>query len=631
MKWLYYIVLLTAFISSDMKADERILSFHSDIQISIDGSMQVKETILFRAENNQIKRGIYRDFPTHYKDRLGNNYQVKFEVQKVLRDGQAESFHTESKSNGIRLYLGNEDYLLPVAEYTYSIIYHTDRQLGYFADHDELYWNSTGNGWIFPIDKVTVEVHLPNDIPSENITLEAYTGPTGAKGSDYQAMINQQGNAQFISTRTLMSYEGLTIVTAWPKGFIKKPDVAQNLGYLLDDNFSLLLGLVGLLIVLFYYLWVWNKVGKDPEAGVIFPHYSAPNGFSPASMRYISRMGYDHKTFATAIVNLAVKGALTINESSKKYSLTLLSIDQIELAAGEQVLLKQLFSKGNTVKLENTNHSLISKSIHAHKRSLKQNYNKIYFNMNSVWLLPGFLISIGFIAAIFLTVKSTAGPENLFLLLWLTAWTTGVVALTATLINFWRSALSGKGYIAAILLTLFVLPFFAAEVFVIWKFNFSLPLVLTVATIISMNMLFFKLLKAPTRAGRKLLDKIDGFKMYLNVAEKDELNLKNPPEKTPAIFEAFLASAMALDVEQRWAEKFASVFASMQQTGQDYQPVWYQGSHWNSYNLGGFTAAVGNNLSSAISSSSTAPVSSSGSGGGGSSGGGGGGGGGGGW
>ena len=141
--------------------------------------------------------------------------------------------------------------------------------------------------------------------------------------------------------------------------------------------------------------------------------------------------------------------------------------------------------------------------------------------MNSIWLVPGFIVSIGFIVAIFLNVQSTAGPDTLFLLLWLSIWTVGVIGILKVMITVWKSALNGKGYGAAIATTLFAVPFFAAEIFVINKFQFSIPLILTVALIISSNMLYFSLLKAPTLAGRKLLDKIGGFKLYLDTAEKD--------------------------------------------------------------------------------------------------------------
>jgi len=631
MKFISAIIILACLFPFTTNADERILSYKSEIEVLVDGSMKVKETIVVRAERNRIKRGIYRDFPTLYKDRFGNDYRVAFDIERVLRDGVTETYHTKSESNGIRLYIGHKDHFLTNGEYTYTIRYRTDRQLGFFESFDELYWNVTGNGWIFPIDEVIAEIRLPSSIPNDTLALDAYTGLAGAKGKHFQSSLNA-GMVIFQTTRSLSANEGMTISVTWPKGYVTEPDLAQNIGYILDDNYSLLLGLIGLLIVALYYIFVWNKVGRDPEAGVIFPHYYPEKGYSPASMRYISRMGYDHKTFATAIVNLAAKGAVEIDDTdSTKYQLTRLFPTTLKLAAGEKVLLEKLFSKSHTVILENSNHRLIQKSIAAHKKSLSNDYNKIYFKMNSVWLLPGFIVSLATVAAIFLTVKSSVGEESLFLLIWLSGWTVGVIVLSLIVFRLWQAALSGQGYLGAIGMTLFALPFFSAELFVIWKFQFSIPLVLTVASIISANILFYHLLKAPTRAGRKLLDKIEGFKMYLDVAEKDELNLKNPPEKTPEIFEIYLAYAMALDVEQHWAEKFTSVFARLEEQGKHYQPSWYHGSHFHTNNLTNFTSAIGSNLSSAISSSSTAPGSSSGSGGGGSSGGGGGGGGGGGW
>ena len=132
-------------------------------------------------------------------------------------------------------------------------------------------------------------------------------------------------------------------------------------------------------------------------------------------------------------------------------------------------------------------------------------------------------------------------------------------------------------------------------------------------------------MKAPTLLGRRLMDRIDGFKLYLEVAEKDELNFANPPEKTPELFERYLPYAIALDVEHEWADKFASVMQNAAQSNH-YSPSWYRGSSWHNNNYANFASSMGTGMSSAISSSSTAPGSSSGGGGGGFSGGGGGGG-----
>jgi uncharacterized membrane protein len=144
------------------------------------------------------------------------------------------------------------------------------------------------------------------------------------------------------------------------------------------------------------------------------------------------------------------------------------------------------------------------------------------------------------------------------------------------------------------------------------------------------NGVFGYLLKAPTVAGQAIIDKVRGFKMYLEVAEGEELKrvATPPPPLTPEIYHAYLPAALGLGVEQRWSERFAQVFAQQPNTA---QPGWYSGRSWDHNDLGSFSSSLGKSFDQAISSASTAPGSSSGSGGGGSSGGGGGGGGGGGW
>jgi uncharacterized membrane protein len=176
---------------------------------------------------------------------------------------------------------------------------------------------------------------------------------------------------------------------------------------------------------------------------------------------------------------------------------------------------------------------------------------------------------------------------------------------------------------------LFALPFWAGELVGLTMLvkHFSLLAIASLLLAFILNVVFYQWLKAPTLAGRKLLDKIEGFRDYLEMAEKDEMNLRNPPDKIPALFEIYLPFAVALDVEQQWAEKFSSVFAQLEKDGQRYAPAWYHGHHFTAASFGNFT----NSFASTVSSAATPPGSSSGSGGGGSSGGGGGGGGGGGW
>ena len=165
-------------------ADERILKFHSDIVILPDGWIDVTETITVRAEGKRIRRGIYRDFPTEYYDRLGNRYEVDFKLLSLLRNGTAEASHTQRMRNVVRVYFGSADRYLNSGDHTYAFRYRASRMLGFFEEHDELYWNVTGFDWAFPIDKASATVSLAFSPPVHEITHEAYTGPHGASGRD---------------------------------------------------------------------------------------------------------------------------------------------------------------------------------------------------------------------------------------------------------------------------------------------------------------------------------------------------------------------------------------------------------------------------------------------------------------
>ncbi|TNF91025.1 MAG: DUF2207 domain-containing protein, partial [Gammaproteobacteria bacterium] len=308
------LLVANAILVSIAVADERILDYHSDITINRDGSMIVDESITVRAEGRRIVRGIYRDFPTDYRDEFGNQYVVEFDVLGVRRDGTDEDWHTERRSNGVRVYVGDANRKLNPGTYTYTIRYRTDRQLGFFEKHAELYWNVTGNGWAFSIDEVSAIVKLPGQPSANQLVMEGYTGRYRSQGRDYESWTDQ-ARAGIRSTRVLAPQEGLSLVVSFPKGLVAEPTTADRLGYLLTDNRGLLLALVAIIASFIYLSVTWHRLGRDPDSGVIFAHYEPPEGYSPASARYISRMSYDAGVFSAAVLNLAVKGHVSIDKS----------------------------------------------------------------------------------------------------------------------------------------------------------------------------------------------------------------------------------------------------------------------------------------------------------------------------
>ena len=556
-------------------AQERILDYDSDVTVNADGSLAVVETIRVRAEGNQIRRGIYRDFPTRYKDRYGNRMVVDFELLGVERDGRPEPYFTEPVANGVRINTGSDEFLPVPSDITYTLRYRTTRQLGFFAEHDEIYWNVTGLGWAFPIDQARARVKLPAAVPGVQMRLDAYTGYDGDKGAAFEAASPSDGVATFRTTAPLAPQQGLTVVVGFPKGLVAEPTPTQRWAWFLRDNGGVLVALAGLLALLAFYGWRWYRYGRDPQAGPIFPQYVPPEGFTPGEMRMLRRMSHDHLCFASDVVDMAVHGYLHIHEggSGKADGWRLVRVpgaDAAKLGQSQQALTEKLFSAGDEIVLKNTEASRLSGAIVAHMTAMTSKLKPRYFIGNGGSLLMGLVFSLA----------------------------VGVAALVVA---------GGTGAAALMALALAALAAHVAFAF---------------------------LLKAPTREGRQRLDEIEGLRLYLGVAERDELrSLKGPAAEgaEPALdagrYEALLPFAMALEVEKAWTGKFTRAVG--ESAARESSPSWYHGrGAVGTMGLAGMGSSLGSALTREISSSSTPPGSSSGGGGGGSSGGGGGGGGG---
>jgi len=619
--------LLCLLLTTPALAAEYIQYFHSDIEVQRNGDLEVTETIRVKAEGKVIRRGIYRDFPTRYKDTRGRGLNVGFELLSVKRDDRAEPFHTKNQSNGIRISIGDSNAYLEPGFYNYQIRYRSSRQLGFYDDFDELYWNVTGNGWAFEIRKASARLVLPDT--ASNLSL---TGYTGAQGSTEQALDFRRTGANqalFETNRALASYEGMTIVAGWPKGLVLEPSVAQQRAWFIADHKASLIVVGGTLVLLIYYLLLWRWLGRDPAAGVIIPRYRAPAGYSPASVRFIERMGYDKTCFSTAIINLAIKGAIEINDDDGDFKLLKTGPAKTPLAAGESAVLDGLFAGGrDSISIVRSNHSTLSQAIQKQKTSLKRDYETKYFTTNSWLLVPALLASLTLIVA---AVASIPSEEVIFKTIFLGAFTLAPLMIIYNAIK--RLLRMGKNGIVRY--GIFLLPmlifmwFFFTAGFPFMEFASDVPIALVGALVamLALHYFFYQWLKAPTLAGRRLLDQVEGFKHYLEVAEEDELALQGAPRFSSNIYETWLPYAIALDLENEWTAKLnRSIKAgTVEQTYS--HPTWY---HAHGHSSRNFSSTLANSFNSAIAASSVAPGSSSGSSGG-SSGGGGGGGGGGGW
>jgi hypothetical protein len=261
-------------------AVERILLFVSDAQVERNGDLTVTETIRVQAEGASIRHGIFRDFPTTYTPPNRPRVVVGFSVQSVTRDGKPENWATEVMSNGMRVRIGDADVLIPTGQHEYVIRYRTDRQVGFFADYDELYWNATGNAWPYIIDSAEARITLPQQVPFRQTAI--YTGPQGAKGQDATIVEQRDGHIVFRTSRPLSPGSGLTVAAAWQKGVVDPPTVSQQTRWWLIDNLAGVVASGGLALVLAYYGFAWLQVGRDPPRGTIIPLFGPPNSLSAA-------------------------------------------------------------------------------------------------------------------------------------------------------------------------------------------------------------------------------------------------------------------------------------------------------------------------------------------------------------
>lgn len=633
---------------------EKIYHFDSKIKVQTNGVLKVTETITVQVNGQQIKRGIFRTFPTIYYTENGGRKIVKFEVQSVKRNGSKEPYHMENINNGKVVYIGSKSNYLKDGIHKFEIQYITDRQILFQKEKDELVWNATGNYWDFNIDSVSATVYLPEKAQIHD--LHGYSGEQGAKGCDdcSWTILKDSSTAVFTISPTkyglpaLGARQGFTIALNWNKGVVSPPSSEEQRAYFIRDYKPEIFGVAGFLVVMIYYLITWYIVGKDPKKGAITPRFYPPKDLSPAALAYISKMGYKNKAFAALLVNLGVQGILTIEQDSKStYILnrTDKSIDDADLSNVEKKVAKRLFQYYKEIRVKGSYDSKYSKhvlkSLKKLKNGLSDAFEKKLFFLNIKWFMIGIFLSIG-CAGFMLYHSINFGFLSLgiffagiFLFVIVSFFLYGLIKAIRT--RNWRTTTTVSIMLFAIIATNLYL--FRHEIIILLK---ELPFLTFIPLIIMgclgiLNFIFYELLKAPTIKGRKIMDEIEGFQLYLETAEEKHLDALNPPDKTPELFEQYLPYAIALGVENKWGEKFNSILKDSSAGKQEgYQPTFYTGV-WAgaAFSATSFSSDLSGSFASSIGSTATVHSSSSGgsgfSSGGGFSGGGGGGGGGGGW
>ncbi|HET7042244.1 MAG TPA: DUF2207 domain-containing protein, partial [Gemmatimonadales bacterium] len=253
--------------------------------------------------------GIYRKIPIEYRTPQGFNWSIRVTFLGAT-DGDGTPLRVDQSRDGHYLTLkiwvpGAED-----ATRRVMLHYRAANALRFFDDHDELYWNATGDEWDVPLGMVSATVTLPAG--ATGIRTAAFNGVYGAASRD--AVIDTAGGRiAFTMPRKLEFHEGLTVVVGWDKGAVAVPTAADKVLAFLRDNWP-----VGLPIPVFGLMFLlWYTRGRDPRLRPITVQYEPPKGMTPGEAGTLTDESVDMRDITATMVDLAVRGYMKITEKER--------------------------------------------------------------------------------------------------------------------------------------------------------------------------------------------------------------------------------------------------------------------------------------------------------------------------
>jgi uncharacterized membrane protein len=563
-------VLLSCLLATPAAAQRSLAIERFDARIAVgrDGVVDVTETITARFTGSW--NGIYRTVPVEYHTPQGFNWTLRLNLAGAT-DAQGRALKVES--NRERHYIKYKIWV-PGAENTtrtFVLRYRATNGLRFFEDHDELYWNVTGDEWDVPISAASARIELPAG--ATGVRAIAFNGAYGSTAQDADVAI--EGPTIRVDMRQPLGFhEGVTVVIGWDTGLVAEPTRSDRAFGFLASNWPLGIPIV----VLIGMAAIWKRVGRDPRRLPVAVQYEPADSLTPAEAGTLIDESADMRDITATVVDLAVRGFLRIEERDEKVLLGLFSkrdyvFHRLTPPAGAKALeshesrvLEGIFDDGGAaVRLSDLD-------------------NEFYRHLPGIRTsILTHLVARGFYRSRPDTVK--------------TYWLFGAILV--------GGAILAVGFtIGAAWLDMTPLPFAIAAV--------------ASGVIVAA---FGRIMPARTVLGARALERVLGFEEFLRRVEGERLERL---VKTPEMFERFLPFAMAFGVERKWAKAFEGIYRE--------PPTWYVGTSGRPFDVQGFSSRLGDLSSRAESAMSSSPRSSNGSGfSGGSSGGGSGGGGGGGF
>jgi hypothetical protein len=562
------------------RADEGaylIRRFHTDLAVQADGLVRVEERL--EVDFTEPRHGIYRTVPVRYTDPKGYAYSFGFRLLDVHdENGATYKTHVRHQGRYINIRIGDADRTVS-GRTVYVIRYEVRNALAHFPNSDELYWNATGNEWRTPIEAASATVRLPAALPADSLQAAAYTGVFGSTERNVRIAHPGPGVVHFEALAPLAPLEGLTVAVSWPPGYVRVPGTVDKVRGFFGNNWILLAPLLTLAFLWRRYL----RHGRDPRgAAAVMVRYEPPPGVTAGGVGTVVDEQVDLRDITATVVDLAVRGYLTIREEEKEslFGLTTRRTTVFErklesavagLLPHEQKVLDGIFESGDVVDVDD-----LKQKFYRHIPAIR---DALYERMVEKGYFSGKPASV-------------------------------------------RQRYAGFGFLAG-LVTFGLGMFWASTRGGIMPNAIGVPVLSGLLTAV----LFFAFAPAMprrTKAGVELRNWALGFEEFVSRVEKERIEA----DRQRNVFETLLPYAMALGVAAAWARKFEGIYAAGS------GPAWYVGPQFGSgFSTRGFEQSLSGAMTRAGQGMTAAPRSSgsSGAGGGGSSGGGGGGGGGGSW
>ncbi|MER0240340.1 DUF2207 domain-containing protein [Fulvimarina sp. MAC8] len=609
-----FLILLSA---APLQADERIRSFISEITIDDAGGLQVIETLDVQAEGQRIRHGIFRDLPlTKDGIRWGG-----FDLVEATMDGAPVDTRIQRRDGMIRIYLGDEDTAVSPGEHRFRLRYDVERQVRFHADHDELYWNITGNSWAFRIEMAAARIRLPDGAVATDV--ETFVGPLGSREQDAFEQIEDGGGTVYVMADGALDWhEGLTTAIAFPTGIVSRPSAIDRILFTFRDRPADMTALFGTLL-LGAALWlIWRRKGKDAPLGRIRVRSTPPEGISPALAQYIrANGGVTNAAMVAATVDLGVKGYVVISQSDTTWSITRTGkASDGTLPVGEAAILAHLDGLEGPLVISPDNRKAVLALLDVFSAAMREEHGETFHISHANWILLAGVAGYGLAFAIMW--QALAGQT--WLLHVMPALPLAIPLLTA---------LAG-GTLRPVALTVGIALGISCLMWLIFGALSGALSLLSAAGLIALPVIFAVFaagIGLTTAAGRAQKIEIEGFRRYLSAARLKGRSRRNARRR----FEAFLPYAIALDVEKQFAGAYEDALTRAISRGRVpthvWMPAWYHGTPIEAGSLGGGIATACQAMTTGVNACTASSSSSSGFSGGGFSGGGGGGGGGGGW